>query len=314
MKYFPFIFIIFILSTVACEQVVDVDIPEHESQLVLSSFYEAGDTKITARLSKSLAISSSENPEEVSDATVNFYENDVLIGGLNMQIDTTYYSAFLGLDSLGYPIYQQVGINSIIKSYSLELPAPLETGNIYKITAEATGYKTISATQQLPQALDILSVSYVPMSRPGMESYLMDALNISLQDIPNEDNYFELDVFVRNSNSNDWADEPWRERWTESFTPGIEHGERVSLIKDDLFEDSSYNVELLFGPDDTTQLDIKLKIKSISRDKYFFSRSIYAYESASGNPYFAEPVTVYTNVENGQGIFSIENKTEILIE
>jgi len=88
----------------------------------------------------------------------------------------------------------------------------------------------------------------------------------------------------------------------------------VSLIKDDLFEDSSYNVELLFGPDDTTQLDIKLKIKSISRDKYFFSRSIYAYDSASGNPYFAEPVTVYTNVENGQGIFSIENKTEILIE
>jgi|GEM_PF-658768 len=314
MKYFPFIFIIFILSTVACEQVVDIDIPEHESQLVLSSFYKAGDTKITARLSKSLSISSSENPKEVLDATVNFYENDVLIGGLNMQNDTTYYSTFLGLDSLGYPIYQQAGINTITKLYSLDLPAPLETGNIYKITAEATGYKTISATQQLPQALDILSVSYEPMSRPGLEGYVMDALIISLQDIPNEDNYFELDVFVKNSNSSGWGDEPWRGTWTESFTPGIEHGDRVSLIKDDLFEDSFYNVELLFLSEDTTQVDIKLEINSISRDKYFFSRSIYAYDSAYGNPYFAEPVTVHTNVENGQGIFSIENKTEILIE
>jgi len=86
------------------------------------------------------------------------------------------------------------------------------------------------------------------------------------------------------------------------------------LIKDDLFKDSSYNIEVIGGNlNDTSNVDIKVKVSTISRDKYFYSQSLYAYENASGNP-FAEPVIVYTNVENGQGIFSMEGKTEIIVE
>jgi len=36
MKYLPYIYLLIVITT-ACEQVVEIDIPEHEPQLVLSS-------------------------------------------------------------------------------------------------------------------------------------------------------------------------------------------------------------------------------------------------------------------------------------
>lgn len=310
MKYIPFFLIIFII---ACEQVVDIDIPEHDSQLVLSSFYKSGDTKVTAFLTKSLSILSGESPDDVWDATVKLYENDVLIGDFEVGFDTTYYVSFLGVDSLGNPTFGEEEINRITRSYLLELSAPLGSGNTYKMTAEAPGYEAVSATQQLALPPDILSVSYDPMSRAGLDGYVMDAINVELQDVPDEDNYYEFNVLIKDKDPNNYWSGAWRKRWTESFTPGVEDGNRGSLIKDDLFEGGSYNIELLVWPEDTSYVDLKVEVNSISRDKYLFSKSMQAYYNADGNP-FAEPVIVHTNVENGQGVFSMENSTEMIIE
>ncbi len=311
MKYIPFILIIFII---ACEQVVEIELPEHDSQLVLSSFYEAGDTKVTAFLTKSLSITSLENPDDVWDASIKLYEDDVLLGDFEVGFDTTYYTSFLGVDSLGNPTFGESEIDRITRLYLLELSESLEIGKTYKMTAEAPGYESASAVQQLLPPPDILSVSYDPMSRPGLEGYVMDAFDIIVQDIPNQDNYFEFNVFIKNTYPNGWGYGEWGKGWTESFTPGVEEGNRGSLLlKDDLFDASTYNVELLMWPQDTSYVDIKIEVNMISRDKYFFSKSMQAYFNAQGNP-FAEPVIVHTNVENGQGIFSIENSTEVIID
>jgi len=234
-----------------------------------------------------------------------------------VRVDTTYRSyPTPELDSIGNQICEEE-INRITKLYVLELSESLESGKTYKITAEAPGYETVTATQELLPPPDILNVTYDPMSRPGLEGDLMDALNVTVQDIPNQDNYFEFNVFVKDKEQNNsfscWDNE-WSGRWTESFTPGVEAGNYgISLIKDDLFDAGTYNVELLTWHRDTAYYDMKVEVKMISRDKYLFSKSIQAYEYALGNP-FAEPVIVHTNVENGQGVFSMENSTEVIIE
>jgi len=310
MKYIPIILIIFII---ACEQVVEIDIPEHDSQLVLSSFYKAGDTKVTAFLTKSLSVLDSENTDDVWDATVKLYENDVFLGDLEVGLDTTYRSYATATDSLGNYIFEDI-IDQITQLYLLKLSAPLEMGKTYKITAEATGYETISATQKLPSPPDILNVSYEPMSGIGMEGYLMDAYNVVIQDIPNQDNYFEFRVFSKGKFSGNILNGEWHTEWTESLTPGVETGiSGVSLIKDDLFDADTYNVKILAWPEDSTYNYLKVEVNMISRDKYLFSKSMPAYYNAEGNP-FAEPVIVHSNVENGQGIFSLQNSTEWIIE
>ncbi len=306
MKYIPFIFLIFII---ACEQVVDIDIPEHEPQLVLSSFYKAGDTKITAYLTKSIPILSSDDPDDVWGATINLYENDLLLGQLEESFDTTFTYQFTGeFDDEGYPIYDEV-IGNIFRTYLLELSAPLESGKIYKITAEAPDYEPVSAVQQVPILPNVSNPEYSPESRPNLDGYLMDALTIQLQDPLDSDDYYEFNVFLRYDQGGGWGS-----TWTESITPGVERGGNGTfLLNDNLFDGGTYNVELLVPPRDTAEVDFRIEINSISRDKYLFFKSLEAYYLAQDNP-FAEPVIVHTNVENGQGIFSMENKTEIIIE
>jgi len=295
MKYIPFIFFVFII---ACEQVADVDVPEHESQLVLSSYYRAGETKITARLTGSLAIDNNGELEEVWGATVNLYENELFIGQLEDRIDTTYSTLPSTIDSLGNFVYE---IDEIIRAYKLELSASLESGKTYKITAEAPNFPGISATQQLPSPPTIIDTSYLPMSTYSLTGELMNAINITLQDVEDEDNYYEFKIYGY-----------WNNESGQSLTPGIERGYNGTLLlKDDLFENSPYNIELLSSS--TSPNNARVHVSAISRDKYMFFRSLEIYDSTIENP-FAEPIIVHSNVENGQGIFSMENKSEFLVE
>ncbi len=304
MKYIPFIFIIFVI---ACEQVVDIEVPEHDAQLVLSSFYETGDSEVIAYLTKSLPINSNEDVHEVLDATAKLYENDVLLEQFLSEPDTVGYNFAGWNDSLNMPILEP----EIQPVYKLDLTAPLQADKTYKITVEAPGFESASANQRLPLPPEINEVNYKPMSRTSVDGYLMDAFEIKLSDVPDEDNYYEFDIYRSWDNSGNPNE--WDRMWTESLSPGTEQGDRGVLLKDDLFENGSYSIEVLVWPEDTSYVDFKVEVKSISRDKYLFSKSLNAYYNAQDNP-FAEPVIIHTNVENGQGIFSMENKSEFIIE
>ena len=309
MKYVSNIYL-FLIMVMACEQVVEIDIPDHESQLVLSSFYEAGDSSITAYLTKSIGILDDEDSDDVWGATINLYENDMFIGQFKERADTTYRFDLLGFDHNGHPVFQEEFTN-IFPCYHLNLSTPLEQGKTYKITAEVSDYVGISAIQQLPAILNIGTVTYLPVSGFSLNGYLMDVLQFTLEDVGGKDDYYEFKVYSGNgsiSNANFYP------RYIESYTLGIEQGKfGMLLLNDDLFDGNTYDIELLIRPEDTTYSEIHIEISSISRDKYLFAKSLEAYYNVEENP-FAEPVIVHTNIENGQGIFSMENKTEIIIE
>ena len=124
MKHLPYVFSLMIITT-ACEQVVDIEIPEHQSQLVLSSFYEAGENIITAHLTKSVALAGGEVPSDVRGATVNLYADNVPMG------------QFEEITGGASPIYV------------LQFAEPLKEGITYRLTAEASGYTGISASQTI---------------------------------------------------------------------------------------------------------------------------------------------------------------------
>lgn len=298
----------------ACEQVVDIEIPEQDSQLVLSSFYESGDLRIKANLTRSLHILSPENAGDIWDASIRFYENEVLIGQLEDQLDTLYASYQIGIDSLGNPIYDTYLID-IQRAYFLDLAAPLQTGKTYKLLAEAPDFKPAFATQELLPAPNVVSFDYKPRAGVSLDGGSVDLFKLGIQDLAGEDNYYEIALYLDDAYDDIDTTRFWQQRYLEgSFTPGVEEGQGGSLLtRDDLFNGNLYNIDLTTWPIDTTNRDIRLVVKSISRDKYLFSKSINAYWNAEGNP-FAEPVIVPTNVENGLGIFSIENSTEFIVE
>lgn len=297
----------------ACEQVVEVDVPEQEPQITLSCFYKSGDMQVRAYLNNSIGILVNEDISPIRGATVKLYENEVLMTELVEGADTLFRDEYIGEDSLGYPIYEQV-VRRITPYYQTELTlssAPLQAGNTYKITAEAEGYPAISATQKFPVAPTIGDLIYKPMSRVDIEGYLSDAFEFQIQDAPEEDNYYAMTVYECSTN---YYSSYCNDNWTSSFTPGAVRGlGGAILLNDNLFDGESYKVELLSEAVDIAHRDLKVVVSAISRDGYFFSKSVEAYWIAEDNP-FVEPVIIPTNVENGQGIFAIENMSEIIVE
>ena len=50
-------------------------------------------------------------------------------------------------------------------------------------------------------------------------------------------------------------------------------------------------------------LGVRVYLHNISKSYYYYRTSLELYQSASGNP-FAQPVQVYSNIENGFGVFA----------
>ena len=48
---------------------------------------------------------------------------------------------------------------------------------------------------------------------------------------------------------------------------------------------------------------IRIYLHNISKSYYYYRTSLELYQNTSGNP-FAQPVQVYSNIENGFGIFA----------
>jgi len=247
----------------------------------MTSYYQSGDIHVVVFLTKSIGILTDNNTDNIKGASVKLYENDVLLGEFAGQVSR----------------------------YLLELSAPLEVGKTHKLTAEVEGFESVSATQRLPSPPDVSGLVFKPESRVNFEGFLLDAFNFDIHDTPDEDNYYGINVHECSNTINCYG------RWAESFTPGVERGSRGTiLLKDDLFDGKSYGVELLARPINfSADLNLKVYVSTISRDRYLFSKSAEAYENAQYNP-FTEPVIVHTNVENGQGIFSMENVIELIVE
>ncbi len=142
-----------------------------------------------------------------------------------------------------------------------------------------------------------------------IEGKEQDIYKIALQDEGGIDNYYEfkLRVTYKSDPNSSWYD------YVKSYTPYMEKVEESQYLKDDAFDGETYHIELLSNKRDTTKYELKVEVNAITRDKYLFAKTLIAYTIAQDNP-FAEPVIVHTNVENGQGIFSLQNTTEWIIE
>jgi len=189
--------------------------------------------------------------------------------------------------------------------YDHILNEPLQAGKRYKINVEAEDFEPVSATLKdfepvsatlmMPDAPIFDVVNYTNGSDIIIDEKEQDIYEIALQDEAGIDNYYEFKIHTYHKYGFGV--------WTK----------KSMYLKDDAFDGETYNIELLSNKRDTTIHNLKVEVIAITRDKYLFIKTLLAYKEAQGNP-FAEPVIVHSNIENGQGLFSLQNSTEILIE
>ena len=192
-----------------------------------------------------------------------------------------------------------------------------QTGQVYSINVSHTNYENASSTNQLPGELQVSNIELQDQTMVSGEQFRK--ISITFQDSPDPDFYMIRIVggfWVETYDSLGMPDSsliPYP-MWVFSQSPAVENSnpnnmQPTIIFKDELFNGTQYTIDLLveeyiFGGEKENIKDIYISISKISEEYYWYEKSYQAYVSSQNNQFFSQPVQVYTNIENGLGIFA----------
>jgi hypothetical protein len=286
--------LLFLLPLAGCgeffNQIVDVDIPEHEPLLAVSAHFQAQDTALTVFVSRSVGIL---DPVQLDTVTVPGAAVTVLRDGEVWQTLAPSGSGF----------------------FRVELGEALGDGaHTYTVRATAPGFEAAEGRQAMPTPPSILNAAIVRLGGVDENGTKVNTLDVEFQDPPGEENYYLLEAFAfaRDSFLGDY----YFPVYPQSNDPLVEYNEQGLIFKDGPIDGKRYTLKAYFydffvGEEPGGKVLVRLH--AISRDRYLFLLTLDLYNNAQNNP-FAEPVVVHNNIEGGVGIFGVSAVGEVEVE
>ena len=288
MKKYMFVFIACIFFLESCkedffDQVIDVDIPEHTPALAVTSNLSNVDTLLWVYVSSSVGILVEEDPAEITDAQVELFKNGELL----------YTFPYLERSMYAWQVTEPLGNEAAD----------------YELKVAKSGFEPVSAVQTMPGQVDIVSATYEEDGTVNPDGERVDELLIEFDDPKNVTNYYKIKANLEFTG--DDGESYVYDIYFDSFDPSIVYTNDGLYLSDGVFDGERYELRLWSYniPNDEFMNDPRIAVNliNVSEDRYFREASIDAYENAENNP-FAEPAVIFSNIENGHGIFSLEAK------
>jgi hypothetical protein len=304
MKILKHSFLLFLISLYlgSCTGFFDSEIelptPDHDPVLAVSSFITSSDTsQVVARVTRTYGLFEDRpNNDLLYGATVKLFEN----GELLFEFDT------LNLGTVNY------GANFIGAFGGF--------GNTYTLEVSHPEWGTATAEQTMPEPVPLQEFEFRELP-PNIFSGTTGELSLTFQDPPGEENYYELVVEeVCTYTFIDYYGQEVTEEYRgpvffeTEFTndPNISRGYNFEglLVSDRNFDGQTFTLKPRFLyclPEDGTvdpSEQFIIHWRTVTKDYFNYSISLNDNLNAQNNP-FAEPVSLYNNVENGVGAFCL---------
>ena len=308
------------LALAACETVVDVELPDQPARLVANAFLEAGQP-VSVELSQSQSILANANVRSVSDATLTLLEEGQAVTTIEeSETAGVYFSSFRP---------------SVGRTYTLQASHPG-----FESVEAVTVIRPPVAIQQIAYDTVVFRNTYDNGDSVVVEEYVdVEEVRITFDDPANERNYYEVEAYTYEAYPEFTYDEEgnpvvidtvvsYNPQYLNSDDP-VFSGEEGDFLGDEgeiYGETLSFSDELLNGKTYTLRFDpgtnfgggqinrqLIVMLRSISEEQYRYFRSADLQYENDGNP-FAEPVQVYSNVENGYGIFTGSSADSVVFE
>jgi len=171
------------------------------------------------------------------------------------------------------------------------------------------GFESVKGTQSMPEVVPIIEGSFDEEGTVSDEGDRVDEIIVKFKDIENVANYYQVRAAVRWELSNGGVVE--NEEYLRSNDPAAREVQSGIYITDAAFDGEEYELKLwaydVYITSEMINPKLVISLVNTSRDKYFRETSIDSYQNADGNP-FAEPAVIFSNIENGYGIFGLEAK------
>ena len=315
-KYHFLIFTVFLFFS--CENmdtVVDLDVPETPSVLVLNALLDT-DVSSQVLISHSVGAFSQDIPSCINDASVVLYENNIFLDTLQLNLDSTMY----------YYFYHDGFFDSIPMHYYQSNFIPNKDSN-YRIEAHHTNYPSISATTYIPDDILVYDIDVDTLSTDEQIRF-----GFSFLDNPNMDNYYRLKLY--SSCTKEWEEAGEIQSYSfngyvemmsndPSFPGGLPWegytftGNKV-VFSDALFNGEEKNIRLDIDTNGFRYDDcdtIRLQFSVFSSDTYAYYNSLNNHSERGPLSIFGgEVIPVYSNVENGLGSLISTNAQIIQIK
>jgi hypothetical protein len=200
------------------------------------------------------------------------------------------------------------------------LPEPFQIGQTYTVRATHPDFPLVEATQVVPGdfQLDSAKVKREAISGPFGDVY--DLIDVYIQDAPGVRNYYEVKIFTLlfNIGEDPVTGEPdtiffdsynlYPEDFSDpSVLNGIQGG---ALFSDQFFEGKTYKFQAQVYANSNPYL---IQVRNITEDYYKWSRS-YLEKLNSEENFLVEPISVFNNLKDGLGIFTLAREKRIVIE
>ncbi len=277
----------------AFSQVVEIELPSHTPKPVLVCVLNAGDTMVSALVSRSKGILDRGNFEYPANAQVQLWGNGAVLATLVF--------------------------NPLSLKYEARLAQPLPAdGGAYRLELVLPGFAPAWAEQAMPRPPVIVSAA---LRRSGVitnDGARQDEIIIEIQDPAQEQNYYRIFVKERLAAEIEPGDTTVleNERYLNFSDPNFSYGSGANLIiTDGAFNGRNYKLRFSTYPQEVIpEIDASyvVWVYQISREAYLYERTRSVYEQNTGNP-FAEPIQVFSNIQEGYGIFALGNAVRVLV-
>lgn len=286
-----YIFLFGLASFYACEKEIDISIPDRERKIVINSLFTANEP-LSVNLTKSLSILDRADIVYLNDATVDLYTNNQFMEHLIFQSDGNYSGNILLQPAIDYKIV--VNRNGNIATANNSIPNPvniisIDTGSIrlfdydylqclieFEDPAEEVNYYMLSANEKHTDIYEYYDYD--------LDSLFVDTMEFSSSFFESDDIIIENWIYI---NENSYA-----------------------LFTDNLIDGKSYSINIRFERGSNGYYDsgvdsskIVFSLFSVSEAYFRYFKTFALHRESYENP-FAEPVQVFTNIENGLGVFA----------
>lgn len=297
-----FLFTFGVFFVTSCEEPVDLDIVVQEPQIVVTSNFAPG-TPFKVTVTKSRNVLANEADEFVNNATVRIFSAQ------GKELDK------LPLNNFHTPFYESKRL----------MP---ESGKAYRLQVDIPNKPTVVAEDivPLPVALTAIELDTLEIFGAAEDKIYKVSVDVHFTDPIGEQDYYHLSLF---NHVDDSEEENTPMDGLNGSSTGRTSAKKLSplmpLESDEnnpsvifhfedggvLFTDEDFDGQkatltfysLLSFDNETHQGKVVGELKTVSKDYYLYHTSLSRQIANKDRP-FVEPISVYSNIENGLGIFS----------
>ncbi|MDD2635341.1 MAG: DUF4249 domain-containing protein [Bacteroidales bacterium] len=290
-----------ILLSIACEKVIEIDLEDAKIRIVANSIIEP-DSIIRVNVTRSRHILDNAAIIPLSDAIVKLYETDNYIGTLSYTSSGNYEMNYYPEVGKEYRI--EVSHNDFDDVFSKTIIPPVVELN-YIDTVKSfneNGYEIYNFYTNLTDPLGTNNYYYLSMKN-RFKAEIYDQSIITYDTIYVGPDTTIVNIIYGGTYYED-IEESLYFSSDDLIFEGYHPGSNGQIFSDEIIDGKSYTLKTSvqhwsFYADTNTVI---IELYAINKELYQYLISYSKHNDASGDP-FAEPINVYTNIENGIGIF-----------